>query len=56
MFSATSGLNRRIEELENHKKFILEKLKQNTEKSDVDYIVKTQGLENIESKKPDFKI
>ena len=41
MFNSVSSLNRRIEELESHKKYLLDKIKSNTEKTDVDYIVKT---------------
>jgi len=41
MFNSISSLNKRIEELENHKKYLLDKLKQGSDKQDVDYIVKT---------------
>jgi predicted nucleic acid-binding Zn-ribbon protein len=57
MFNSVSGLNKRIEELEEQKKHLLDKMKKKTgDKSDLDYLVKTQGLENIESKRPESTI
>lgn len=50
MFASVSALNSRIEELEQHKLHLLEKLKQYGDRGDLDYIVKTQGLDKIESK------
>ena len=41
MFNSVSALNTRIEELEQHKIHLLEKLKSYGDKSDLDYIVKT---------------
>jgi len=52
MFVSVSALNKRIEELENHKKYLLEKMKtQQTSietKSDLDYL-KTQGIDNVKN-------
>ena len=45
MFSSVSGLNARIEELEQHKYHLLEKLKSYGDKGDLSYIVKTQKLD-----------
>ena len=50
MFASVSGLNTRIEELESHKLHLLERLKQLGDKGGLDYIVKTQKLENISGK------
>ena len=47
MFEQTSSLNARIEELESHKLLLLEKLKQLGDKSGLEYIIKTQKLDNI---------
>jgi chromosome segregation ATPase len=41
MFAAVSGLNARIEELENHKLHLLQKLKKYGDKGDLGYIIKT---------------
>ena len=41
MFQAVSGLNGRIEELEQHKLHLLEKLKKTGDKGDLIYIIKT---------------
>ena len=41
MFNSQSSLNARIEELEQHKLHILEKLKEYGDKGDLSYIVKT---------------
>ena len=52
MFSQTSALNSRIEELENHKMLLLDKLKNEYgDKGSLDYIIKSQGLENVKGKK-----
>ena len=50
MFESVSALNQRIEELENHKLHLLSKLKQYGDKGGLEYIVKTQKLDQIESK------
>lgn len=50
MFTSVSGLNQRIEELENHKLHLLSKLKNYGDRGDLSYIVKTQKLENIRAK------
>ena len=44
MFASVSGLNKRIEELEQHKLHLLTKLKSLGDRGDLGYIVKTQGL------------
>lgn len=41
MFASVSGLNTRIEELEQHKLHLLSKLKSYGDKGDLSYIVKT---------------
>lgn len=41
MFAAISGLNGRIEELEQHKLHLLQKLKKYGDKGDLGYIIKT---------------
>ena len=41
MFSSVSGLNQRIEELEQHKLHLLSKLKGMGDRGDLGYIVKT---------------
>lgn len=50
MFAAVSGLNGRIEELENHKLHLLQKLKKYGDKGDLGYIIKTQKLEGVKGK------
>jgi len=50
MFASVSGLNSRIEELEQHKLHLLNKLKTYGDRGDLGYIVKTQKLENIKAK------
>lgn len=50
MFSSVSGLNQRIEELEQHKLHLLNKLKNYGDRGDLSYIVKTQKLENVRAK------
>ncbi len=50
MFAAISGLNGRIEELEQHKLHLLQKLRKYGDKGDLGYIIKTQGLENVKGK------
>lgn len=52
MFNSVSGLNKRIEELEEHKKHLLQKVKNSGDSSGLEYIVKTQNLDNVESKEP----
>lgn len=47
MFGAVSGLNARIEELEQHKLHLLQKLKKYGDKGDLGYIIKTQKLEGV---------
>jgi len=50
MFNAISGLNGRIEELEQHKLHLLQRLKKYGDKGDLGYIIKTQKLENVKGK------
>ena len=50
MFTSVSALNQRIEELESHKLHLLSKLKGYGDKGGLEYIVKTQKLDQIESK------
>ena len=50
MFNSVSALNQRIEELESHKLHLLSKLKGYGDKGGLEYIVKTQGLDELESK------
>lgn len=50
MFNSVSALNQRIEELESHKLHLLDKLKGYGDKGGLEYIVKTQHLDNFESK------
>lgn len=50
MFASVSALNKRIEELESHKLHLLDKLKAQGDKGGLEYIVKTQKLENIKGK------
>ena len=47
MFASTSSLNARIEELEQHKLHLLDKLKSYGDKGDLSYIIKTQKLTDI---------
>ena len=56
MFQAVSGLNGRIEELEQHKLHLLQKLKKTGDKGDLSYIIKTQKLENVKGKEFDGKV
>lgn len=49
MFASTSSLNARIEELEQHKLHLLEKLKTYGDRGDLSYIVKTQKLTEIKA-------
>ena len=50
MFNSVSALNQRIEELESHKLHLLSKLKGYGDKGGLEYIVKTQKLDKLESK------
>jgi len=50
MFESVNSLNSRIEELEEHKLHLLNKLKALGDKGDLDYIIKTQKLENVKHK------
>ena len=50
MFNSVSALNQRIEELESHKLHLLSKLKGYGDKGGLEYIVKTQNLDQIETK------
>ena len=50
MFQSVSALNKRIEELESHKMHLLDKLKAQGDKGGLEYIVKTQKLENVKGK------
>jgi hypothetical protein len=56
MFAAVSGLNGRIEELEQHKLHLLQKLKKYGDKGDLGYIIKTQKLEGVKGKEFDGKV
>ena len=56
MFSAVSGLNARIEELEQHKLHLLQKLKKYGDKGDLSYIIKTQKLESVKGKEFESKV
>ena len=56
MFQAVSGLNGRIEELEQHKLHLLQKLKQYGDKGDLSYIIKTQKLEGVKGKDFENKV
>lgn len=47
MFKSVSGLNARIEELEQHKLHLLDKLKGYGDRGDLGYIVKTQKLDDL---------
>ena len=50
MFNSVSALNQRIEELESHKLQLLSKLKSLGDKGGLEYIIKTQKLENLQAK------
>ena len=50
MFNSVSALNTRIEELESHKLQLLAKLKSLGDKGGLEYIIKTQKLENLQAK------
>lgn len=56
MFASVSGLNARIEELEQHKLHLLEKLKGYGDRGDLTYIVKTQKLDLIQPKEIKDKV
>lgn len=56
MFASVSGLNARIEELEQHKLHLLEKLKGYGDRGDLSYIVKTQKLDLIQPKELKDKV
>lgn len=56
MFNSVSALNQRIEELEQHKLHLLKKLKDYGDKGGLEYIVKTQKLENMQSKEFDARV
>ena len=49
MFKSVSGLNQRIEELEQHKLHLLNKLKGYGDRGDLSYIVKTQKLDDLKA-------
>ncbi len=51
MFDSFSSLNKRIDELEQHKLHLLSKLESMGDLTDLDYIVKTQKLYQIKAKK-----
>ena len=48
MFNSVSALNARIEELENHKLHLIQKLKSHGDKGGLEYIIKTQKLDQME--------
>jgi len=52
MFDSVSGLNKRIDELEEHKLHLFKKLESYGERSDLSYIVKTQKLDQMKPKEP----
>lgn len=56
MFAAISGLNSRIEELEQHKLHLLQRLKKYGDKGDLGYIIKTQKLENVKGKEFESRV
>ena len=56
MFNSVSSLNQRIEELEQHKLHLLEKLKAYGDKGGLEYIVKTQKLEDVQSREFDTRV
>ena len=56
MFNSVSSLNQRIEELEQHKLHLLEKLKGYGDKGGLEYIVKTQKLEDVQSREFDTRV
>ena len=56
MFTSVSALNQRIEELESHKLHLIEKLKKYGDRGGLEYLVKTQGLEKIESKRMENRV
>ena len=56
MFKSVSGLNSRIEELEQHKIHLLDKLKGYGDRGDLGYIVKTQKLDLIQPKEIKDKV
>lgn len=56
MFKSVSGLNARIEELEQHKLHLLNKLKGYGDRGDLGYIVKTQKLETIKAKELEDRV
>ena len=49
MFNSVSALNARIEELETHKLHLIQKLKSHGDKGGLDYIIKTQKLDQMDS-------
>ena len=53
MFNSVSGLNARIEELEQHKLHLLEKLKSYGDRGDLGYIIKTQKLDTMKPSQKD---
>ena len=56
MFDSVSGLNKRIDELEEHKLHLFKKLESYGERSDLSYIVKTQKLDKMKPKEPENPI
>jgi uncharacterized protein (UPF0297 family) len=56
MFDSVNSLNARIEELEEHKLHLLNKLKGYGDKGDLEYIIKTQKLEGIKHKEFDSRV
>ena len=56
MFSSVSSLNKRIEELEDHKKHLLAKVKEAGDTTGLDYIVKTQGLDGIQKQEGKIQV
>ena len=56
MFKSVSGLNARIEELEQHKLHLLDKLKGYGDRGDLGYIVKTQKLNELKVDSPKDRV
>lgn len=56
MFKSVSGLNARIEELEQHKLHLLDKLKGYGDRGDLGYIVKTQKLNELKVATPKDRV
>ena len=49
MFQSVSGLNARIDELENHKIHLFKKLESYGDRSDLQFLIKTQKLDHMKA-------